>query len=115
MLILFAMAAAGGTAIFVPIYTIRIFFQFTCNDTALDAGVRLLPFIMLMIFGVIGNGAIISTYGYYMPWYMLGGLLCLTGGELMYTVDTETSVARMYSYSIIIGFSDGLLHKLLSP
>jgi hypothetical protein len=52
----------------------------------------ILPFILLMIFAVIGNGAILSTYGYYMPWYTLGGLLCLTGGALMYTVDTETSV-----------------------
>jgi hypothetical protein len=108
MLILFAMTAAGGTAIFVPIYMIPIFFQFTRNDTALEAGVRLLPFIVLMIFAVIGNGAILSTYGYYMPWYTLGGLLCLTGGALMYTVDTETSVAKVYSYSIIIGFGDGL-------
>jgi hypothetical protein len=46
---------------------IPIFFQFTYNDTALEAGVRLLPFIMLMIFAVIGNGAILSAYGYYMP------------------------------------------------
>ncbi|PVH69625.1 putative HC-toxin efflux carrier [Cadophora sp. DSE1049] len=108
MLILFAMTAAGGTAIFVPIYMIPIFFQFTRNDTALEAGVRLLPFIMLMIFAVIGNGAILSTYGYYMPWYTLGGILCVTGGALMYTVNTETSVARVYSYSTIIGFGDGL-------
>jgi hypothetical protein len=84
------------------------FFQFTRNDTALEAGVRLLPFIILMIFAVIGNGAILSTYGYYMPWYTLGGLLCLTGGALMYTVDTETSVARVYSYSITIGLGVGL-------
>jgi hypothetical protein len=40
-----------------------------------------------MIFAVIGNGAILSAYGYYMPWYMLGGLLCLACGALMYTVD----------------------------
>src|SRR6266498_266158 len=108
MLILFAMTATGGTVIFVPIYMIPIFFQFTRNDTALEADVRLLPFIMLMIFAVIGNGAILSTYGYYMPWYTLSGLLCLTGGALMYTVETETLVVRVYSYSIIIGFGDGL-------
>lgn len=75
---------------------------------------RLLLFVMLMIFAVIGNGAILSTYGYYMPWYTLGGLLCLTGGALMYTVSTETLVTRVYGYSIIIEFGDGCLHKLLS-
>ncbi|KAH8590417.1 hypothetical protein B0O99DRAFT_599064 [Bisporella sp. PMI_857] len=40
MLTPFAVTAAGGTAIFVPIYMNPIFFQFTRNDTALEAGVR---------------------------------------------------------------------------
>jgi MFS family permease len=108
ILILFAMTAAGGTAVFVPIYMIPIFFQFTRNDSALEAGVRLLPFILLMVFAVISNGAILSAYGYYMPWYTVGGLLVLTGGALMYTVDQNTSIARVYGYSIILGFGDGL-------
>jgi hypothetical protein len=67
ILILFAITAAGGTVIFVPIYIIPIFFQFTRNDTTLKAGVHLLPFIMLIIFAVIRNSAILSTYSYYMP------------------------------------------------
>jgi MFS family permease len=108
ILILFCMTAAGGTAVFVPIYMIPIFFQFTRNDSALEAGVRLLPYIMLLIFAVISNGAILSAYGYYMPWYTLGGLLVLTGGALMYTVDQSTSIARVYGYSVILGFGDGL-------
>ena len=108
ILILFAMTSAGGTAVFVPIYMMPIFFQFTHNDSALEAGVRLLPFILLMIFAVISNGAILSAYGYYMPWYTAGGLLVLTGGALMYTVDQHTSIARIYGYSIILGFGNGL-------
>lgn len=48
---------------------IPIFFQFTYNDTALEASDRLLPFIFLIVFAVIGNYAILSEYGYYMPWY----------------------------------------------
>jgi hypothetical protein len=67
MLILFAITATNRTAIFILIYIILIFFQFTCNDTALKAGVRFLPFIMLIIFAVIRNSAILSTYSYYIP------------------------------------------------
>lgn len=108
MLILFCMTAAGGTAIFIPIYIIPVFFQFTRGDTALDAGVRLLPFIMLMIFSVITNGAVLSKYGLYMPWYTVGGALVLTGGALLNTIDTTTSVAKVYGYLIIVGFGVGL-------
>lgn len=54
------------------------------------------------------SAAILSAYGYYMPWYTAGGLLVLTGGALMYTVDQHTSIARVYGYSVIIGFGNGL-------
>ncbi|KAL2070995.1 hypothetical protein VTL71DRAFT_14021 [Oculimacula yallundae] len=108
VLILFAMTAAGGTAIFIPIYMMPIYFQFTRGDSALDAGVRMLPFIFLMIFAVIGNGAILSAYGYYMPWYTLGGIFVIIGGALMFTVGTETATAAVYGYSILIGFGVGL-------
>jgi hypothetical protein len=43
-----------------------------------------------------------------MPWYTVGGLLIVTGGALMYTVDQNTSTARVYGYSVLIGFGDGL-------
>ncbi|KAF7890706.1 hypothetical protein EAF00_009021 [Botryotinia globosa] len=109
MLILFAMTSAGGTAIFIPIYMIPIFFQFTRNDSALEAGVRLLPFIILMIFAVISNGAILSAYGYYMPWYTAGGIFVLIGGALMFAdVTPDTSIAKIYGFTILIGFGVGL-------
>ena len=108
ILILFAATSAGGTAIFIPIYMIPIFFQFTKSDSALESGVRLLPYIFLMVFAVIGNGAILSAFGYYMPWYTMGGILVVIGGALMYTVDDTTSVAKVYGYTVIIGFGVGM-------
>lgn len=108
ILILFCMTAAGGTAVFIPIYMIPIFFQFTRNDSALEAGVRLLPLIFLMIFAVITNGAVMSAYGVYMPWYTVGGILTVIGGALMYTVDTESSISRVYGYSVILGLGVGM-------
>jgi len=108
ILILFCMTAAGGTAVFIPIYMIPIFFQFTRNDSALEAGVRLLPLIFLMIFAVITNGAVMSAFGYYMPWYAAGGILTVIGGALMYTVDTDSSISRVYGYSVLIGLGTGM-------
>jgi hypothetical protein len=61
-----------------------------------------------MIFAVIMNGAILSVYGYYMPWYTVGGVFTAFGGGLMYTVNTDSSISCVYGYSIIIGFGAGL-------
>lgn len=108
ILILFCMTAAGGTAVFVPIYMIPTFFQFTRSDSALEAGVRLLPLIFLMIFTVITNGAVMSATGYYMPWYTAGGIFVIIGGALMYTIDSESSTSRVYGYSVFLGLGAGM-------
>jgi predicted MFS family arabinose efflux permease len=108
ILILFAVTSAAGTSIFLPIYMTPIYFQFTRGDGALESGVRLLPFILVMIFAVIANGAFLSKVGYYMPWYLAGGVLVLIGGALMYTVDISTSVSSIYGYTVLIGLGVGL-------
>jgi MFS family permease len=108
ILILFCMTSAGATAIFIPIYMIPVFFQFTRNDSALEAGVRLLPLIFLVIFAIITNGAVMSAYGLYMPWYTVGGILTVVGGALMFTVDTESSISRVYGYCVILGLGTGM-------
>ena len=108
LLVCFAMTAAAGTAIFIPTYFIPLFFQFVRADSAIDAAVRLLPFIILLVFTVILNGGVMSKYGYYQPWYVVGGALTLVGGALMYTVNTETSTSRIYGYSVLIGIGCGM-------
>ena len=111
ILILFAMTAAGGTLIFLPVYMCPLYFQFTRGDSALESGVRLLPFIILMIVAVIGNGAILSAHGLYMPWFLAGGILCLIGSALMYTVTATSSIANIYGYTVLIGFGVGLFSQ----
>ncbi|KAF4814430.1 Efflux pump patC [Colletotrichum siamense] len=108
VLILFVVCATGGAGSFVPIYMVPIFFQFTRNDGPLDAGVRLLPFIVVMVVIVFSNGALMPKLGYYMPWYLVGGLLVVVGGVLMYTVEQDTPTSRVYGYTVIIGAGVGM-------
>lgn len=108
ILVMFAAMASGGTSLFLPVYYIPLFFQFTRGDSALESGVRLLPFILLLIFSVILNGGLMAKLGYYMPWYTAGGALVLVGSALMVTVDASTSAAHIYGYTVIIGFGAGL-------
>ncbi|OOQ89032.1 MFS transporter [Penicillium brasilianum] len=108
MLLFFTLMAAASTCVFVPTYYIPLYFQFVRGDSALTAAVRLLPFIILMVaFGFL-NGALMSKLGYYMPWYLGGGILTTIGGALMSTVNETSSNARIYGYTSFIGIGAGM-------
>lgn len=67
----------------VPTFYIPLYFQFVRGDSPLTAAVRLLPFIAVMVFFGLLNGALMSKFGYYMPWYLVGGIFTTIGGSLM--------------------------------
>lgn len=108
LIILFMQMSAVVTLFFVPIYFVPLFFQFARNDKAIEAGVRLLPLVCFLVFAVFFNGALMSKYGYYMPWYLGGSCLALIGSALMYTVDLDTSTSKIYGYTILIGLGGGM-------
>jgi hypothetical protein len=82
-ILLFICAAAINSAVFVPIYFIPIYFQFSRGDGALDSAIRLLPLIFLLCTTILVNGNLMSRFGYYMPWYLVGGVLCLTANVFL--------------------------------
>ncbi|KAJ5786450.1 major facilitator superfamily transporter [Penicillium pulvis] len=108
MWILFALMCAASTCVFIPTYYIPIYCQFVKGDSPLTAAVRLLPFIVLMVFSGLLNGALMSKLGYYMPWYLVGGILTSIGGGLMSTIDETSPISRVYGYSALIGIGAGM-------
>ncbi|KAI0006814.1 major facilitator superfamily-domain-containing protein [Xylariaceae sp. FL0662B] len=110
--ILFAQVASAISCAFIPIYFIPLYFQFVKNDAALQAGVRLLPYIILMVFSTVLSGAIVSKTGVYMPWFLGGSILAVIGSALMYTTNYDTEIARIYGYTVILGFGVGSYSQL---
>lgn len=107
MCIFFMETATCIACLFIPIYFIPLFFQFVHNDSALKAGVRLLPFVCAAVSGAMINGAVMERFGIYMPWFTVGGALACVGGGLLYTIHLTTSAGRLYGYSVIAGLGTG--------
>ncbi|KAF2806152.1 uncharacterized protein BDZ99DRAFT_394619 [Mytilinidion resinicola] len=107
MILLFISTSATSTNLFIPVYYIPIYFQFTRGDEPIQAAVRLLPFVLVGVFTTMLSGGIMPKSGFYMPWYVLSGVMGTTGGALMYTVKSSTSVATAYGYSILIAIGAG--------
>jgi MFS family permease len=84
-----------------------LFFQFVDGDSALEAAVRLLPYIVFYVVSCIASGALMSKFGYYMPWYLSAGIFVVVGSALMITIDNVSSTAHVYGYSILLGIGSG--------
>ncbi|KAJ5691617.1 MFS general substrate transporter [Penicillium malachiteum] len=68
-ILLSILAACGGSIAYVTVYYIPLYYQFTHGDSAIKTAERILPFIFLLIFGMLSNGYLMSKFGWYKPWY----------------------------------------------
>ena len=113
LLITFVLEGCASTLTYVPIYFIPLYFEFVREDSALVAGVRVLPLVVFLVVAIIVNGLVLTaTGGRYMPWFLAGGAFGLIGSALLYTTSLATSNAQIYGYSILIGTGAGCFLQL---
>jgi hypothetical protein len=115
MIILFILTATSITSCFLPIFFIPIYFQFALAKSALGAAVDLLPFVFILVSAVIFNGVVMGKVGYYMPWYLAGGVLVTIGGGLMYTVGLDSTEGHVWGYSVLIALGTGFFSQASFP
>lgn len=108
MVLLFIATACTATANAVTLYYIPLLFGFTRGDTALQAAVRLLPYICIFIFCVMFAGGVLPMLGRYSPFYILGGIFITIGSSLMFTIRADTSTAKICGYEVLIAAGSGL-------
>jgi len=61
-----------------------------------------------MITACMIDGAVLSKYGLYMPWYLVGGIIMAIGSGLMYTISYNSPASKVYGYSVLLGIGTGL-------
>lgn len=111
MVLLAVATACAATANATTLYFIPLYFAFTRGDSALDAAVRLLPFIIIFIFFIMLAGGSLPVFGRYAIYYSVGGALTLAGSALMFTIRHDTSVAKIYGYEVLIAAGTGLVFQ----
>jgi Na+/melibiose symporter-like transporter len=109
LVLLFVATGSAAAAQSITLYYTPLFFQFTKGDSALRAAIHLLPFICGFIFFVMAAGASLPIIGRSNLYYLVGGLLVVTGTSLLYTIDTTTPSGRIYGYEILVAAGTGLV------
>ncbi|RDL32376.1 MFS transporter [Venustampulla echinocandica] len=115
-ILLYIGTAANVTAMFVVVYFIPIYFQFVHGDSALQAAVRLLPFVVVTVSFNLSAGHLLSKIRYYMPIYVVSGTLMTLGSSLLTAyLDPKTPAGLIYAFTVITAVGAGLTLQLGYP
>ena len=112
MVVLFLEVACCATCVFVPVYFLPLYFQFVKADDPILAGIRILPYVSSQSVIAILSGYVVGKTGYYVPWFLFAGALCVPGAALLYTVNQFTPLASVYGYQILLGLGSGAATQL---
>lgn len=108
-ILLYIGTASNITSLFVIVYFIPIYFQFVHGDSALQAAIRLLPFVIVTVCFNLGTGHLLAKIKYYMPIFVASGVFITLGSALLTAyLDPATPSSYIYGFTIITAVGTGL-------
>ncbi|KAF2971336.1 hypothetical protein GQX73_g2190 [Xylaria multiplex] len=107
-LVLFALGMSSLTyAYYLPIY-----FQSAQGVSTTQSGVRFIALVLPQIVGLVIVGAIVTQWGYYVPYMILGVIITSIGAGLLTTIGVTTPTVRWAAYMVINGLGIGMAQQL---
>jgi hypothetical protein len=88
-------------------YYLPIYFQTVRDATPAMSGVYILPGIFGTILMAVVSGALVSRWGYYLPWMIVSAMLAAVGNGLLATLNLHTPTVEWVWYQIIMGLGRG--------
>ncbi|KAJ6534270.1 major facilitator superfamily domain-containing protein [Mycena capillaripes] len=85
-----------------------IFYQAVRHSSAISSGIDLLPFILGVTLTSLICGQIISKVGYYWHFLAIAPFFLGIGSGLLYSLNSDISVAKLVGYQILAGIGTGL-------
>jgi MFS family permease len=94
-------------AFFTLVYYLPIYFQSVSGVSPLDSGLRNLGIIISVSVATIFSGVMISVFGHYVPWILVGSILATVGSGLLFTLNVGTPSSHWIGYQILAGLGIG--------
>ncbi|KAH8726142.1 major facilitator superfamily domain-containing protein [Phaeosphaeriaceae sp. PMI808] len=101
-----------GSAQYIFIYYIPLWFQVIKGVPAVNSGIRLLPFILAFVLAMISGGFINQKIGYYTPLGIAGSCIMTVGAGLLTTLQVDTSSSKWIGYQILLGVGMGFCFQV---
>lgn len=97
-----------GSAFYLMVYYVPIWFQTVQGVSAIDSGIRNLPVLISVVVLSILAGAAVTGMGYYSPFMIAGTVLMSTGAGLFYTFTPGVRPAAWIGYQVLFGAGVGM-------
>ncbi|KAI1082704.1 putative efflux pump [Whalleya microplaca] len=97
-----------GSSFFIMVFYIPIWFQSVQGVSAVESGIRNLPFLISVVVLSMGTGVLVTMFGYYAPFMILGTVTMSVGGGLLSTWKPDTPTGIWIGYQIIAGAGVGM-------
>ncbi|KAI9665471.1 MAG: hypothetical protein M1831_001613 [Alyxoria varia] len=101
--LLFISATTG-----VLIYYLPVYFQAVRLSSATGSGIQNLPFLVTSLFSPLLSGALISVFGYYVPFLWVGSALATVGAGLLLTWEVDSGKVVLDCYQVLVGLGLGI-------
>lgn len=98
-----------GVIIFLPEYQ-----QIVRGDSATLSGLLLLPLVFAMLIGVVGSGRLVTKYGRYRIFPIIGTLIMATGFWLFSHIGLTTSRLVLSFWMGVLGFGMGCFLQIMT-
>jgi EmrB/QacA subfamily drug resistance transporter len=109
----FALSLVVGFALFGAVTFLPLFFQSVYEASPTDSGLRLIPLMGGLVATSIVSGRLISRYGRYKIFPVIGTAVMAVGLALLSTLHVDTSAAQIDAYLLVLGLGLGLVMQVL--
>ncbi|ROV90140.1 hypothetical protein VPNG_09782 [Cytospora leucostoma] len=83
-----------------------LFFLFW-GDSALEAGVKLLPLVSFLVATIVLNGHLMAIWGHHQVWIVLGSVLVLISGVFFARLNSGSTDATLWGLQVVLGIGTG--------
>ncbi|KAK4654705.1 hypothetical protein QC762_0068360 [Podospora pseudocomata] len=97
-----------GAGFFPLVYYLALYFQAVQGDTAVTAGIKLLPLLISVVITSVATGGLVTVVGYYNPFILPCMVLFATGAGMITTFSLTTPFSAWFGYQVLAGLGIGV-------
>ncbi|KAF2470380.1 MFS general substrate transporter [Lindgomyces ingoldianus] len=101
-----------GSSNYLISFFMPFWFQSVRNIKPVDSGVNFIPYLLPQIVALVIVGVLVRATGYYVPYMVLGELVCIAGMALLTQLSETTTTVKWASFLVVAGLGMGMAMQL---